>query len=1074
MSAPSFSSFAPSFSSFPDLGAPQAGPSKEKDTSRSGKKEHGRKRGESERSRNDRKSDDRANEPDGRDQAKHKYRDQGQGLERDEYVKELEDLQIRRAALEYVDSKPLFYSDRKGDILNVKYGRLHAGDIPKYSIIGRGRRILGLGDGLFVLHRGRQGLEVGVAGSRRRLPTLTDSSSRHVLRAPPTKRLVNIPGDAYKYIEVDGFLRLPSRPSPRTPQTGRDISTVASALQESESESGEYEYEESDDSDTTHLTSRQATLRSLEAELSVDPTSIPTWLALLSHTLSSIPPETKNADKSRAEIALAVLSRALSAHPSNAQSQRLRLKYLNIGEAMWTAETLHSEWEKALKIGSPELWIQWLDWRIRAVPRGIEGVSEDARRVLAALSLENEDGRLRAFWRIAIALRDAGFIERANALFQAQAELIFQKPSDLRSSSLEEQLDRLEEFWDSEVPRLGEVNASGWATWESASKPEAKGSDGRPAIVKSADADPYVRWARNEQSSSQAACSMPTRTFGDNLDEDPYSTVLFSDIRYLLLDLRSSQAKESFRLIWLSFLGVHIPGLSGYLHTESVPNTDERWCATHFASPGFLSSIFPTDANARLIAADAQAGVLLGHERQYSSTFGPVKNWTFDAFAPLEGIGGDQYTMLTTQDLSGTDIDVIRQVFQQCRTPSADVAWDILHLAFEGALNPKSAIKVSKLRLASVQDSLYHWAAHARLERLRGRPDEARKVYSTVLPSAALETAGSAVLWWDWAELEWQSNSTEATILVILRSTATKGSGTVAILRSKRRLDELYQSCSLSQWKERQAWLRLRVLLEMLTASVESAVSILDVEISRLNDGTLVHETLTMTSLLMLYVHGSILRNPLPPALLRDRAERAIGQYPSNTVVLGLFLESEKGQAVWGKVRLMLGETTVAGVAREKDLPRRVAEVWAAGWERGRWKAEEERVRASLSSAARDERTRASAILWRVYLEFEIRAGQLRKAKKLLFRAIGECPLVKELYILAFIQLRSVFSTRELTGLAETMAERGIRLREGLDEALEGWQGNVRGIGGAYDDGEDYGEEEIEHNADELRRLKPY
>lgn len=40
-------------------------------------------------------------------------------------------------------------------------------------------------------------------------------------------------------------------------------------------------------------------------------------------------------------------------------------------------------------------------------------------------------------------------------------------------------------------------------------------------------------------------------------------------------------------------------------------------------------------------------------------------------------------------------------------------------------------------------------------------------------------------------------------------------------------------------------------------------------------------------------------------------------------------------------------------------------------------------------------RTRGSAILWKLYLEFEIRAGSFSRAKKLLFRAIGECPLVK-------------------------------------------------------------------------------
>lgn len=34
-------------------------------------------------------------------------------------------------------------------------------------------------------------------------------------------------------------------------------------------------------------------------------------------------------------------------------------------------------------------------------------------------------------------------------------------------------------------------------------------------------------------------------------------------------------------------------------------------------------------------------------------------------------------------------------------------------------------------------------------------------------------------------------------------------------------------------------------------------------------------------------------------------------------------------------------------------------------------------------------------MLWRIILEFEIRVGELGRAKKLLFRAIGECPLVK-------------------------------------------------------------------------------
>ena len=131
------------------------------------------------------------------------------------------------------------------------------------------------------------------------------------------------------------------------------------------------------------------------------------------------------------------------------------------------------------------------------------------------------------------------------------------------------------------------------------------------------------------------------------------------------------------------------------------------------------------------------------------------------------------------------------------------------------------------------------------------------------------------------------------------------------------------------------------------------------------------------------------------------------------------------------------------------------------------------------------DRTRGSFVIWRIYIEFEIRAKEFLRAKKLLFRAIGECPLVKgklnvctfdvilnydstELYLLAFGPLRSVFQVHELNALAETMAERGIRLRRGLENLIES---GVAEAGGPEDN---ESEDEIEHNARELRRLMPY
>lgn len=64
-----------------------------------------------------------------------------------------------------------------------------------------------------------------------------------------------------------------------------------------------------------------------------------------------------------------------------------------------------------------------------------------------------------------------------------------------------------------------------------------------------------------------------------------------------------------------------------------------------------------------------------------------------------------------------------------------------------------------------------------------------------------------------------------------------------------------------------------------------------------------------------------------------------------------------------------------------------------------------------------------------------------------------------------------MFTTQELSGWAESMAERGLRVRKGLDEVLESVQDIVIDQGKGEDD---YGEEDIEYNADELRRLRPY
>lgn len=229
------------------------------------------------------------------------------------------------------------------------------------------------------------------------------------MRNLATKRWVKSNRD--DYAEVDGFIRITSSRRRRDELSSRDITIIASDSDESFWSGSE---DDSDDglkpsTEAQHATlSRREMLRDLESILDKDPSSIDAWLSLLSHTLSTVSPNSKNADKVRSEISLSVLKRALSSHPQNSRSPILRLKYLQAGEQLWTLTQLNEEWEQVLENSPVNLWPEWLDWRIRVAQDGIDGGIRDAQRALAALRHADEAEKLRVFWRTATAIRDAG------------------------------------------------------------------------------------------------------------------------------------------------------------------------------------------------------------------------------------------------------------------------------------------------------------------------------------------------------------------------------------------------------------------------------------------------------------------------------------------------------------------------------------------------------------------------------------------------------------------------------------------------------------------------------------------
>ncbi|KAF8898878.1 NRDE-2, necessary for RNA interference-domain-containing protein [Infundibulicybe gibba] len=1074
MSAPSFSSFPPSFASFPES---EPGPSKSREDDSRPHRNHDKKTRE--RPKHKDHSKDKS------ERRKHR-KDHRKSLNLDDETSKVQE-DLERSKVD--EARRFFYIDQRGDPLNITYGGLHSGDVPKYRIFGGGRRILGLSAAWVALHRSGKGVEVGHAG-RRKMTSLTDSSTRALLALPP-KRSILQAGNGYKHEEVDGFLPLPSRRGGRNPEdTYRSIATkINDSSDESSSESdiapGSEDSDENDDQ--SQLPAHQTTSKLLEQELSANPTSVTTWLSLLSHNLSTIPIASKNATKARSEISCSILSRAIAASPQNAASKVLRLKYLKSGEEIWHESKLRAEWDVAFKAGGIDIWMEWLEWRIRKGNTGLEGILEDAAKVLQVLGSDDESevGRVRVLWRVAVALHSAGYTERATAMFQAQAELTFKLPQVLKGLSFHAQVDQLEEFWESEVPRIGEVGAKGWSAWVASGRADeaTQPQPADPPQKSLPNSDPYTIWALNELHADRTA-RLPARSKDES--EDPYATILFSDIRTMLSSLRTQRAQHLFRLAWISFIGLHVPGFSA---SQDHDDWDDRWSHGHLCAPAFLDALFPNSVRQKHIMADAIAGVVVGREKEYQDGFGPVRNWGRGVFGPFDaGIyptnakGKEVRGFWGRETLKTVDQELVKRIFKQLRLGREDFEWDGLALAFEFALNMKGALKLARTLLADSPDSPLHWGMHAQLERVRNNILDARKVYQTILPPSPEPAARNRMgeIWWEWAQLEWLCGRPDEALDVILRSAGVAGHTGIVILRGKRQLEDAIKSAEGGEkWKEREAWVKLRALLELLTTGdIAAALSVFDDHLQG-EVQTLEHESMIVACLLMIQHHSIELRNPTPPDILRARVERALEQYPSHSLILGLFLEGEKGQGVWGRVRGMLGESG----GKTKDVARRAEEVWIARWETGRWESEIERTRGGLIAAVEHERqvplkfarrvahiflkyrTRASPIIWRIYLEFEIRAGEFQRAKKIFFRAIGECPLNKELYLLAFTALREVFSRQELNALSDTMVERGIRVRHELEAETDVERMQV---------GDEEGMDEIEENASELRRLMPY
>lgn len=154
-------------------------------------------------------------------------------------------------------------------------------------------------------------------------------------------------------------------------------------------------------------------------------------------------------------------------------------------------------------------------------------------------------------------------------------------------------LNDLELFWDSEAPRVGEEGSIGWnSTPDDAMPPEGTvNASTKPSQEQNTggqDPDPFEEWAKSERQASQSR-RRPTRTT-DTLNDDqddPYSTILFSDIRSLLFVVSSPDARSQLIYSFLFYLGLP-------LTPPDTPSTSRLASDTFLHADDFSPSFAPS------------------------------------------------------------------------------------------------------------------------------------------------------------------------------------------------------------------------------------------------------------------------------------------------------------------------------------------------------------------------------------------------------------------------------------------------------------------------------------------------
>ncbi|EPS41255.1 hypothetical protein H072_4881 [Dactylellina haptotyla CBS 200.50] len=977
--------------------------------------------------------------------------------------------------------------DRKGDPHNITYGTIHRYNIPKYWRYGKGG-VVGLGRS-FKIESDKgdgKGLVVGKTGGGKGSGRL---GARGYAVEESRQLRVKIAGDDENkgFVEGWNFVELPSKASKKKKlddegaMEDRDYRSIE-GMQRGVSRLDVDEDLEEIGSSEDELAAFDANIKERTVILSrlvgAEPNNIDAWFSLMEHQEIIIYGNKERRRRkvrqgerqSLEEVKLGILDKALAKNEGN---PRLLLAYMKIADGIWESPKIKAKWEDIISKNSTmiALWQGYINFRqadfVSFKYKECLKVYEDCidrlrGRILRYGTPDDEKAKLEEILlyiitRASAYMDQAGFSELSLAVWQGILELQTAPPKAFASgpNSLtdhENMLDSFGAFWDSEVLRIGEPKAKGWASYADQdigefADPKDLPEDYSPGDdLRLGDPDFFGAWLDKEK---PLLGKLPARTTDEVEEDDPFRVILFSDIRSFLWKFQSPIAKERLGDAFIAFTGIVAPGRyqnDSFFRMDLAKSSEANlakwfWHDTDVADVKLITWV---------------DGLPMESERRGRVTRNPFLFRSSCLSLDSETLIPSSwwFSSVEVPDQRSERLDFFVSILKEYVLRLQDERLALIYFAVEYRRNPGNNKKVAKQLLKKYSDSLKLWDAYAMSETAQGNREAAKSVYQTALKmstSFSSDQQRFAIgLWrsWIWNEIdEGHEDVALGLLLTVPDGHAAIGkkmeTSPAALLKSRRFLEEQqHRMYSLQDFEPTVAYAELHSLFLFLSAKDKEPTVFLKplddliVDLHDNSDNSYLEKAYLSKS--RIFYHYAVTARPYKAAVFRGFLESASKRFPDNTAILSLFVWNESRSKIEYRVRTMLVPDTTSN-EETGSIVKWVFSIWAEMQMSAGRKMNENAVRSLFERAVESEHTKFSIQLWLLYLQFELRQSQPKRAKDVFFRAVRACPWSKDIILSGFRWLRSVLDFGEMRKVYGVMQERELRVHVDIEEVLEEW-----------------------------------